>query len=93
MPAGGFEFDGGTEVSPINTEQIQQATDTALKAEYSTLVVSGIFSPVNSSQEEAAADVICKHAALQHAGQHTCKLNACQMTAKVNDCQSCTVHW
>ena len=67
--AGGYEFDGGTEISPLNKEQIQRATDTALKAGYTSFVVSGVFSPVNSSQEEAAADIIQKHAAIHHAGK------------------------
>lgn len=66
---GGFEFDGGTEISPLNKEQIIGATDQALKAGYTSLVVSGVFSPVNSSQEEAAAEMIQKHAAMNHTGK------------------------
>ncbi|KAL3151690.1 hypothetical protein ABBQ38_012674 [Trebouxia sp. C0009 RCD-2024] len=65
---GGYEFDGGTEISPLSTEQIHKVTDKALKAGYTSLVVSGVFSPVNSSQEEAAADIINKHVAVHYAG-------------------------
>ena len=56
--AGGFEYDGGTEISPICPEQIQRATAKALSAGITSVVVSGIFAPVNSSQEEAAAAII-----------------------------------
>ena len=66
---GGLEFDGGTEISPLNKEQIQRATDQALKAGYTSVVVSGVFSPVNSSQEKAAAETIQKHAAMNHTGE------------------------
>lgn len=66
---GGFEFDGGTEISPLNKEQIQRATDKALKAGYTSLIVSGVFSPVNSSQEKAAAEIIQRHAATSHIGE------------------------
>lgn len=47
--AGGFEFDGGTEISPLKLEQIQCATSQALNAGITSIVVSGVFSPVNSS--------------------------------------------
>lgn len=66
---GGFEFDGGTEISPLNKEQIMEATDKVLKAGYTSLVVSGVFSPVNSSQEQAAAVIIRKHVAMNHTGK------------------------
>lgn len=66
---GGFEFDGGTEITPLDKEQIQRATDQALEAGYTSVVVSGVFSPVNSSQEEAAAEIIKKHAAMNHTGE------------------------
>lgn len=69
MATGGYEFDGGTEISPLSTEQIHKVTDKALKAGYTSLVVSGVFSPVNSSQEEAAADIINKHVAVHYAGE------------------------
>lgn len=48
---------------------MHKATDQALKEGYTSFVVSGVFSPVNSSQEEAAADIIHKHAATYHAGE------------------------
>ena len=66
---GGFEFDGGTEISPFNKEQIQGATDKALKAGYTSVVVSGVFCPVNNSQEEAAAEIIQKHATMTYIGE------------------------
>ncbi|KAL3159203.1 hypothetical protein ABBQ32_011184 [Trebouxia sp. C0010 RCD-2024] len=72
---GGYEFDGGTEISPLSKEQIHKATDKALKAGYTSLVVSGVFSPVNSSQEEAAADIINKHAGVHYAGTDRMQVN------------------
>lgn len=66
---GGFEFDGRTEISPLNKDQIIGATDKALKAGYTSLVMSGVFSPVNSSQEQAAAEIIQKHATVNHTGK------------------------
>ena len=59
--AGGFEYDGGTEISPISPLQIQQATTRAVSAGIKSIVVSGIFAPVNRSQEEAAAAIIKEH--------------------------------
>ena len=53
----------------MDKEQIHKATDKALKAGYTSLVVSGVFCPVNSSQEEATADIIRKRAAAHHAGE------------------------
>ena len=41
--AGGFEFDGNTEISSPNTEQIRTAADSAVTAGCSALVVSGVF--------------------------------------------------
>ena len=58
----------------MDKEQIHKATDKALKAGYTSLVVSGVFSPVNNSQEEAAADIIVKCAAAHHAGELKVKL-------------------
>ena len=45
-----------------------EATDKALKAAYTSLVVSGVFSPVNRSQEQAAAEIIQQHVAMNHNG-------------------------
>lgn len=55
---GAYDFEGGTAVSPINAQQIQEATPQDLKAGIASKVESGTFSPTNSSQEEAAATVI-----------------------------------
>lgn len=62
---GGLEYDGGTEISPIYPKQIQRATAKALSAGITSVVVSGIFAPVNSSQEEAAAAIIKEHGKVQ----------------------------
>ena len=94
--AGGYEFDGGTDISPVNTQQLQQATDQALQENYSELVVSGVFSPVNSSQEESAARIIQQHAALQHAGecytQSSCISTAYMYSMPLRCLKSTSIH-
>ena len=59
--AGGFEYDGGTEINPISPDQIRQATADAVSAGIKAICVSGVFAPVNSSQEEAVAAIIQEH--------------------------------
>lgn len=55
---GGFEFDGGNEISPLKEEEIVAATREALSEDISSIVLSGVFSPVNPSHELRAADII-----------------------------------
>ena len=58
---GGFEFDGGTEIGPLKPVEIQQAAEQVLQQGIKSIVLSGVFSPGNPAQEEAAEAIIKQH--------------------------------
>lgn len=51
MVKGGFEFDGEKEIAKVDLEEIQKVIDHIKKDNVANIVVSGVFSPVNHSQE------------------------------------------
>lgn len=56
--AGGYECDG-QEISPINQNEIKQAAQKLLDNGMQSLAIVGVFSPLNSTQEEQTA-AICQ---------------------------------
>jgi N-methylhydantoinase A/oxoprolinase/acetone carboxylase beta subunit len=55
---GGFEYDGGTEISPINEEEVRAAVRSDISNGITSFVISGVFSPVNASQEEQVGCIV-----------------------------------
>ena len=49
---GGFEYDGKTEIAAVNEQQIEDTVKAIRKAGIQNIVISGVFSPVNSIQED-----------------------------------------
>ncbi len=47
---GGFEFDG-SKIDDVDEKEIREVVQTIKNNKVSNIVVSGVFSPVNSSQE------------------------------------------
>tara|TARA_B100001123_G_scaffold74579_1_gene83979 strand:+ start:13278 stop:14816 length:1539 start_codon:yes stop_codon:yes gene_type:complete len=54
---GGHEFDG-REISPLDEEEIRQAARDMINKGVRGVAVSGVFSPVDTSHEERAGDII-----------------------------------
>ena len=48
---GGYEFDGTTEIDQVDEDEIRKEVETIKRNNVSNIVVSGVFSPVNHSQE------------------------------------------
>ncbi len=61
MVRGGNEFDG-RDISPLDREQIREVVRHARAQGVRAIAVSGVFSPVDPAQEEAAAAVILDEA-------------------------------
>ena len=61
---GGFEYDGCTEIAPLNELQLRGIARRILAAGICCVVVSGVFSPVQAAQEQRAAAVLLNEAAL-----------------------------
>eukprot|EP00884_Botryococcus_braunii_P006537 jgi/Botrbrau1/15885/Bobra.40_1s0068.1 len=59
---GGFEYDGGQLLSPLDDEQLRAVIRQSLDGGRRSFVVSGIFSPVNRSQEEAVGKLVLAEA-------------------------------
>ena len=57
MAHGGHEFDG-REISPLDPEEIRKAVLKMQEEGVEAVAVSGVFSPIDPSHEEQAADVI-----------------------------------
>lgn len=55
---GGYEYNGSHEISALDELQIRAAVADLRQKEIISMVVSGVFSPVNSAQEERARDII-----------------------------------
>lgn len=64
--AGGYEYDGKTEITPVNEEDIQDAVHDALSQGITSFVISGVFSPIRSSQELQAKEIV---ESICHSGQ------------------------
>ncbi|EIE25109.1 DUF917-domain-containing protein [Coccomyxa subellipsoidea C-169] len=56
--ASGYEYDGGTEISPIDEAEVRAAVRQDLDRGITSFVVSGVFSPVNSSQETRVKQIL-----------------------------------
>lgn len=56
--AGGFEYDGGQEISALDPEAVRKALRESLAAGARSLVLCGVFSPVNAAHELAASAII-----------------------------------
>lgn len=54
---GGHEFDG-REIAPLDKEEIRRVADDIRQKGLRSVAVSSVFSPVNTSMEEEAADII-----------------------------------
>lgn len=54
---GGHEFDGGTEISPLVPQEVQHAVTDVIQRGIRSVVLSGVFSPVNPAHEIAAAAI------------------------------------
>ncbi|BDA41353.1 probable D-/L-hydantoinase subunit A at N-terminal half [Coccomyxa sp. Obi] len=55
---GGFEYDGGTEIGPIKEAEVRAAVREDLREGITSIVISGVFSPVNSSQEARVKELV-----------------------------------
>ena len=49
--AGGYEYDGKTEITPVSEEEVCEAVHDALSQGIPSFVICGVFSPIRSSQE------------------------------------------
>ncbi|KAK9820469.1 hypothetical protein WJX72_010677 [[Myrmecia] bisecta] len=56
--AGGFEFDGGEVISDIDEPSVRRALREVVAGGIPSVVVSGVFSPVNSSQEDRVHEIL-----------------------------------
>ena len=56
--AGGLEYDGQQEISPLDEQAVRQAAQRALAAGARAVVVCGVFSPLTERQEEWAATLV-----------------------------------
>lgn len=56
--SGGFEYDGGTEIGPIREAEVRAAVREDLREGILSFVISGVFSPVNSSQEARVKELV-----------------------------------
>ena len=56
--AGGYEYDGKTEISAVSVRETQVAVQDALKKGITSFVISGVFSPIRGYQELEARDII-----------------------------------
>ncbi|EFC37487.1 hydantoinase/oxoprolinase [Naegleria gruberi] len=54
---GGYQVDG-REILPVNQDQVQQMCQSLKEKNLKNIVISGIFSPINSEQEKQVADWI-----------------------------------
>lgn len=52
MVSGGYEFDGKTEIAPVDEHEIRSVVETIKNNDVRNIVVSGVFSPVNNTQEQ-----------------------------------------
>ena len=60
--AGGYEYDGRSELAPLDEGQLRGIARQVLAAGISCIVVSGVFSPVRAAQEERAAAILRQEA-------------------------------
>ena len=60
---GGFHFDGQREITCLRRSEIEQCVQRIKDDGVRNVVVSGVFSPVNKSQEEQVPVVAARHAA------------------------------
>lgn len=67
--AGGFEYDGGQEISAFEPEAVWKAVRESLTAGARSLVLCGVFSPANAAHELAAAAVIEDELVALNAGE------------------------
>lgn len=61
--AGGYEFDGSSEIAPLDEQQLRRIARRILAAGIRCAVVSGVFSPVQAAQEQRAAVILADEAA------------------------------
>lgn len=55
---GGYEYDGGREISAIDEGAVKAAMRSILARKISAVVVSGVFSPVNATQEQRVGALV-----------------------------------
>lgn len=58
---GGFEFDGVTEISPLLRHEVQHAAAQIMRQGIKSIVLSGVFSPINPAHEITAASIMKEH--------------------------------
>ena len=56
--SGGFEYGGGTEIGPIKEAEVRTAVREDLRKGIMSFVISGVFSPVNNSQEAKVKELL-----------------------------------
>ncbi len=61
MVHGGHEFDG-REIAPLDAAELRAAVQDMRRRDVRAVAVSGVFSPVNTAHEEAAAEIIGQEA-------------------------------
>lgn len=60
---GGYEYDGCSEIAPLNERQLRGIARRILAAGLRCVVVSGVFSPLQATQERRAAAILLHEAA------------------------------
>ena len=58
MFLGGYEYDGGTEIGPIKEAEVRATVREDLGKGITSFVISGVFSPVNSTQEARVKQIV-----------------------------------
>ena len=58
MIGGGYEYDGCTELTPINETEVLQTIDKLKNEQATNIVISGVFSPVNPDHEAQVLNLI-----------------------------------
>jgi len=56
--AGGYEYDGKTEISAVSVRETQDAVQDALQSGITSFVISGVFSPIRLNQELEVRDIV-----------------------------------
>ena len=56
--AGGYEYDGKTEITPVNEGEVHEAVQDAILQGITSFVICGVFSPIRSSQELQVKQIV-----------------------------------
>ena len=66
MISGGYMFDGEHEIRPLDKTEVEDCVQQIRDCRLSHIVVSGVFSPVNNSQEIQVLSLLSNVVLLQY---------------------------